>query len=135
MKKTQIIRHKKYIKQCNWYKNGAFFSLKFNILFVFEKLIVFQRIFWIRILIQIQSWIRTRVETKMQFSFFAKMRKSCDNGTIFANFANFREFRQFLFLRKFKIFAIISQNFRENFHENEKSLKYDSDTACMVHVV
>jgi arginine/ornithine N-succinyltransferase beta subunit len=26
-------------------------------------------------------------------------------------------------------------DFRKNFRENEKSLKFDSDTACMVHVV
>jgi hypothetical protein len=32
-----------------------------------------------------------------------------------------------------KIFEKISRKFRENFLENEKSIKFDSDTACMVH--
>jgi hypothetical protein len=44
----------------------------------------------------------------MHLSIFAKMQKSCEDGTIFAKF---------------------------RFHEKEKSIKFDSDTACMVHVV
>jgi hypothetical protein len=32
-------------------------------------------------------------------------------------------------------FSQISQKFSENFRENEKYIKFDSDTACMVHVV
>jgi hypothetical protein len=62
-----------------------------------------------------------RVETKMHFSVFAKMRKSCENGSIFAKFheISFRE--NFSFSRKFsrksqKNFAKIENpDFRENF--------------------
>jgi hypothetical protein len=67
--------------------------------------------------------VHARVETKMHFLIFMKMRKSCENGTIFAKF-HFA-----------KIFAKISRKCRENFCENEKSIKFDSDMACMVHVV
>jgi hypothetical protein len=30
---------------------------------------------------------------------------------------------------------LVSEKFCENFNEDEKSIKFDSDTACMVHVV
>jgi hypothetical protein len=41
-----------------------------------------------------------RVETKMPFSIFAKMRKSCENGPIFAKFREISFSRKWL--RKFK---------------------------------
>jgi hypothetical protein len=66
-----------------------------------------------------------RVETKMHFSIIAKMPKSYENGTIFGEFS-FRE--NFVFA---KIFAKILRKFREI----EKSIKFDSDMTCMVHVV
>jgi hypothetical protein len=53
--------------------------------------------------------IPTRVETKMHFLIFAKMRKSCENGMIFAK--------------------------SPEISFSRKSIKFDSDTACMVHVV
>jgi hypothetical protein len=71
-----------------------------------------------------------RVETKMHFSIFAKMQKSLKNRTIFT------KFRKILFQEIF---------FYENFCKNlmkilrkflrKKSIKFDSDKACMVHVM
>ena len=75
------------------------------------------------------SRVGTRVETKMHFSIFVKMRKSSENGTIFAKFREIL-FREPKILRKFR------ENFRKNgnFRENEKSIKFDSDTCGEIFV-
>jgi hypothetical protein len=64
------------------------------------------------------TFLRLKRKSIYQFS-----RKSCENGMIFAKFP-FAEI--FVFA---KILAKISRKFRD------KSIKFDSDTACMVHVV
>jgi hypothetical protein len=46
---------------------------------------------------------------------------------------NFREVSQISVFAK--IFEKVLRKCRENFRENGKSIKFDSDTACMVHVV
>jgi hypothetical protein len=56
------------------------------------------------VLARAPTLLYTRVETKMPFSIFAKMRKSCENGPIFA------KFREISFRKNFR--------FRENFREN-----------------
>jgi hypothetical protein len=68
----------------------------------------------------------SRVETKMHFSVFAKMRKSCENGQIFAKFRFAKIFRfrenisEFSRNRKTPIFANIFAKILWNFRENEK---------------
>jgi hypothetical protein len=64
-----------------------------------------------------------RVETKMHFSIFAKMRKSCENGTIFAKL---RFAQIFVFAKISRKSHVISRK--------QKSIKFYSDTACILHV-
>jgi hypothetical protein len=72
--------------------------------------------------------LQPRVETKMHFSVFAKMRKLCENGQIFAKFHEISFLENISFSRKFsrkyriifaKIFAKTkNSDFRENIREN-----------------
>jgi hypothetical protein len=71
--------------------------------------------------------IYSRVETKMPFSIFAKMQKSCENGPIFAimwgnaRFYIFvKIFAIFVHFRK-KIFAKSEKKFSQKFRENAKT--------------
>jgi hypothetical protein len=65
-----------------------------------------------------------RIETKMHFSFFAKMRKACENGLFLRNFTNFREIQA-------KIIAE-EKKFAKYFRKKRKIFFY-VDTAGMVH--
>jgi hypothetical protein len=73
--KRQKIRHRTYKNHYNWYGTGikmfivTLFSLKFNIIFYFDKIFVFNiypgsgsRATWIRI--HFQSWFRIRIHLK-----------------------------------------------------------------------
>jgi hypothetical protein len=69
--------------------------------------------------------LQIRVETKMHFSVFAKMRKSCENGQIFAKFRDkfSRKSRKFFAkifaITKTLIFAkIFAKTKNVDFHEN-----------------